>query len=586
MSLRILAVRLGGEEDVVVARQTAREVARELGFDGQDQIRIATTVSELARNAVSYAREGRVEFVLEQGDDARALAVHVTDKGPGIGDLDAVLAGRYRSSTGMGMGILGARRLMDRFEIETGAQGTSVLVAKRLPRNAPRVAEAALAAIADRIARTRPGSAHELRQQNAELMQAMQELQARTEELEQLTAELENTNRGVVALHGELEATAAELRRTSDLKTRFLSNISHEFRTPLNSILGLSRLLLDRTDGTLSDEQDRQLRYITAAATGLGDLVNDLLDIAKVEAGKVDVTPTRFSVMDLFGALRGLLRPLRTSERVELVFEEPSGVPLMVSDEGKITQILRNFIANALKYTTDGEVRVSVQFVAPDRMLFCVRDTGIGIAKEHHDRIFEEFEQVPHPLQARSKGTGLGLPLSRRLAALLKGRVAVDSEPGRGSSFFLEVPVDLTEVAADAEVKSAARTDARPRVLIADDEEAFRYVMRRMIDPARFDVVESCDGEEALELAKGLLPDVIILDLNMPKRDGYGVLDELGRFAATADIPVVVSSSLVLSQRDRARLGRSHAIMPKGTLSSETLGAVLASALEARKEPP
>ena len=265
-------------------------------------------------------------------------------------------------------------------------------------------------------------------------MQALQELAARGEELEALAAELESTNRGVVALHGELEATANELRRVSDQKTRFLSNISHEFRTPLNSILALSRLLIARTDGSLTEEQERQVRFISDAAQSLTGLVDDLLDIAKVEAGKIDVNPVRFSVHDLFGALRGLLSPLKAGDAVELLFEEPDGVPVLLQDEGKITQILRNFISNALKFTPHGEVRVSAEYKEPDRVLFCVRDTGIGIPREYHERIFEEFEQVPHALQAKIKGTGLGLPLSRRLAQLMRGQVAVASRTASSPS--------------------------------------------------------------------------------------------------------------------------------------------------------
>jgi signal transduction histidine kinase len=583
--MRIIAIGLAAEEDVVAARQCAREVARALGFDPQDQIRIATAVSELARNAVSYARDGRIEFLLEEEGTQRALVVNVADGGSGIADLDAVMNGTYRSATGMGKGIAGARRLMDRFRIDSGPTGTFIAAAKALPRHAPPLSCGQLPKIAERLARGRVSAAAELRVQNAELLLALEDLHDKTEELQSLTGELESTNRGVVALHGELEATAAELRRASDHKSRFLSNVSHELRTPLNSILALSRLLLDRTDGDLSEEQERQVRFIATAAAGLTDLVNDLLDIAKVEAGKVDVKPTRFTVYDLFGALRGLLKPLRTSESVELVFEEPSEVPVLFSDEGKITQILRNFIANALKFTSQGEVRVTAQYQAPDRILFGVSDTGIGIPKEYHERIFEEFEQVPHAMQSRTKGTGLGLPLSRKYAELLRGTVAVVSEPGGGSTFFLDVPIHYDAAGESETAVAAERTSARARVLIADDEEAFRYVMRRMIDAASYEIIETGDGDGALSLAREALPDVIILDINMPRRDGYAVLDQLGQRPETARIPVIVSSSLVLSDRDRQRLARSHAIISKASLATESLVGVLESALRDSGRP-
>jgi signal transduction histidine kinase len=583
MKMPLLTVSLETELDVVAARQRARQIARELGFEQQDQTRIATAVSEIARNAVSYGRNGRVEFALS--DDKQLLRVAVKDRGDGIPDLPAVLEGRYRSSTGLGKGILGTRRLMDFFSIESDSQGTAVIFGKNLPRHA-RIGRAELARLADVLAQHRSNPLQELREQNRELMASLSELQARTGELHQLTNELEHTNRGVVALHAELEATAAELRKVSDLKTRFLSNMSHEFRTPLNSILALSRLLLDRTDGDLSADQEKQVQLIAKAAQSLTELVNDLLDIAKVESGKVDVNATRFTVADLFAALRGLLRPLKASDSVELAFEEPVGLPILFTDEAKITQILRNFISNALKFTERGEVHVSAEFHEPDRVVFCVRDTGIGIPKEFHDRIFEEFEQVPGPMQLTRKGTGLGLPLSRKLAELLHGKVAVDSMPGAGSSFFLDVPVSWRTEGTDATPVEAERTDDRPRILIADDEEAFRYVMRRMVDPSKYEIIEAGDGASALTIAESALPDVIILDINMPERDGYSVLHELGQNPATRTIPVIVSSSLVLSERDRGRLARSFKVLSKGELSSELLGSVLSEALQAARASP
>jgi signal transduction histidine kinase len=577
MNWLIASMALERDEDVVAARRRARQIAAALDFEPQDQARIATSVSEISRNAVSYAKAGKIEFALIGETRSQTLRIAVEDQGPGIADLAAVYEGRYRSRTGTGKGIIGARRLMDEFEIETSPNGTKVVFAKQRRRDAPIVAPDALSAIAQSL----PAAANaqeELRQQNLELLDSLQELTNRNEQLESLAGEMESTNRGVVALHGELEATAYELRRASELKTRFLSNMSHEFRTPLNSILALSRLLLARTDGELTSEQEKQIHFITDAAVGLTDLVNDLLDIAKVEAGKLEVKPSRFTIFDLFGALRGLLRPLKSNDEVELIFEEPSGVPILHSDEGKVTQILRNFISNALKYTPAGAVRVSAAFKEPNRVLFSVQDTGIGISKEFHDLIFEEFEQVPSVFQTKHKGTGLGLPLSRKLAELLHGTVAVDSAPGKGSTFFLDLPARWS---AESDVSSFAETprDARTRVLIADDEEAFRYVIRRMMDAQRYEILEVSDGDAALLAARAAKPDLIVLDVNMPKRDGYSVLEELSRDDETRGIPVIMSTSLILSERDRARLFHSRAILSKATLSTELVSEMLSDAL-------
>ena len=256
-----------------------------------------------------------------------------------------------------------------------------------------------------------------------------------------LTRELEDTNRGIVALYAEIEDKAERLRLADEMKSRFLSNTSHELRTPLSSIRALAKLLLDRMDGDLSDEQERQVRYIEAAATDLSELVNDLLDLAKIEAGKVELQMAPVEVENLFRTMKGMLRPLVDDARVDLVFEPSAVTAPFDSDEGKIAQILRNFISNALKFTEQGSVRVdAVHELEPDVIVFSVTDTGIGISPENLQLIFEEFSQIEHPLQRRSKGTGLGLPLCRKLADLLGGRVEVESRIGAGSTFRLVLP--------------------------------------------------------------------------------------------------------------------------------------------------
>ena len=291
--------------------------------------------------------------------------------------------------------------------------------------------------------------------------------------MSRLNAELEDTNRGVVALYAELDEKADTLRRADELKSRFLSNMSHEFRTPLNSMLALSRLLLDDTDAPLSAEQRRQVGYIRQAAEDLAELVNDLLDLATVEAGKVVIRPAEFDVKNLFAALRGMLRPLLLNESVSLVFEEPVDVPVMTTDEGKVSQILRNFLSNALKFTERGEIRVSAR-PSPDgsSVVFAVADTGIGIAAEDRERIFDEFTQLDNPVQRRVRGTGLGLPLVRRLAGLLGGHVSVESELGVGSTFSASIPIVYAggpPAAAGAAAAEPAVDASRPTVLLVED---------------------------------------------------------------------------------------------------------------------
>jgi signal transduction histidine kinase len=264
-----------------------------------------------------------------------------------------------------------------------------------------------------------------------------------------LREELDETNQGVLALYAELDTQAEQLRQASDLKSRFLSYMSHEFRTPLGSILSIASLLTDELDGPLSSEQHKQVAFVSNAARELSDMVNDLLDLAKIEAGRITISPAWFDMFDLFAALRGMFRPIVDTSAVDLIFEEPIGLPRLYTDDKKLAQILRNFISNSLKFTTRGEVRVSAQLENGDCVRFAVSDTGIGIAQELHGALFEDFSQVDSPLQKRLRGTGLGLSLCKRFALLLGGEVGVQSTPGVGSTFFVIIPLAIAMEPAD-----------------------------------------------------------------------------------------------------------------------------------------
>ena len=279
----------------------------------------------------------------------------------------------------------------------------------------------------------------EVEQRTARAREEM--LRERQEELEGLNAKLVAANQRMTALYANLDQQTRQLKHSNAMKTRFLSHISHEFRGPLNSIFALTTLLLRRADGELNGEQDEQVGFIRKAADSLLDLVNDLLDLVKIESGKIEVHPSDFEAAELLGNLRGMLPAPLLTPAVQLVFEERADIPSLYSDEGKVSQILRNFIDNALKFTERGEVRVAASHDPEnDAVIFSVRDTGIGIAPPDQERIFDEFTQLESPAGSRGKGAGLGLALSRKLAALLGGRIRLKSELGIGSKFFLVLP--------------------------------------------------------------------------------------------------------------------------------------------------
>lgn len=583
MSWPIVVCPIQDEADVVAVRQRAKRIAGLVGLDGLDQTRVATAVSEIARNAFAYGGGGRADFALVDGAEGQSLTVTIADHGPGIADIEAVMDGTYVSPTGMGVGLAGARRLMDDFSVDTApGRGTRVRLAKTLPRGRARLGAAALRGIADAL--RQDGDADPfaaLGDQNRDLVRSFADLKARQDELARLNRELEDTNRGIVALYSELDQKAEQLREASELKSRFLSYVSHEFRTPLNSIIGLSRILLDRLDGELTAEQETQVTYIRQSAESLTELVNDLLDLAKVEAGRIEVRAARVQVEDLFAALRGALKPLTTNPAVELSVDADPGLPPIFVDEGKVAQILRNLVSNALKFTERGRVTVEAAYRPDgDRIVFTVADTGIGIAPEHIAKIFEEFGQVDGPLQRRQKGTGLGLPLSRKLAELLGGMIEVESTPGVGSVFRLDLPAGAVRLARQAE-GAAAR-----RVLVVDDEPPFRYLVRQLLkDSPGLELSEAVDGEDGLAKIADLSPDVVLLDLQMPGRSGLDVMERLRRDGALDRTAVIVATSSPITPQLKAAFDGASGFLAKHEIARDLLLGLVADREALRSAP-
>jgi CheY-like chemotaxis protein/anti-sigma regulatory factor (Ser/Thr protein kinase) len=301
-------------------------------------------------------------------------------------------------------------------------------------------------------------------------------------------------------------------------------------------------MLLARMDGDLTAEQEKQVTFMQKAASGLSELVNDLLDLAKVEAGKIEVRPTAFEVSDLFGTLRGMLRPLLVEgTAVALIFEEPDGLPTLYSDEGKVAQILRNFISNALKFTEQGEVRVTA--VQTDQTVtLSVSDTGLGLTLDDQERIFEDFVQIESPLQKQVKGTGLGLPLARKLAELLGGSLSVHSQPGKGSTFAVSLPIVYPYATA---LPSLLRPivplkAALLPILAVEDHTETLFIYEKHLQESRYQLIAARTLADARQALQQLRPAAIILDILLDGQNGWTFLRELKSDEATRSIPVLV----------------------------------------------
>ena len=574
----ILTSEIQHENDIVAVRRRAIQIASMLGFEQQDQTRVATAVSEIARNSFRYAGGGKAEFLADLASEPPKLVVRIGDRGQGIADLERVLSGQHRSETGLGVGITCARRLMDGFEIQSSQAGTTVVLEKHFPKKLIPLSFHEVLEISRKLAGQEPEDLiEELERRNDELMCTLEELLKRQEELNRLNAELEDTNRGIVALYAELDERAQQLKNSVETKSRFLSHLGHELRTPLSSIMALSRLLLDRVDGDLTPEQQKQVEFIRKSGESLYELVNDLLDLAKAEAGKAVLHPGEVQVQTLFSTLRGMLKPLSQGASVNLVFEDPSGIPPLRTDESKLGQILRNLISNALKYTEKGEVRVSAAVAGSgDAIVFSVEDTGIGIAPEHLEAIFEEFVQIENPLQRRTKGSGLGLPLSRELAELLGGGISVKSHPGQGSTFTLTLPLALPE-----KETAGSAGYRREKILIIDDEDVSRYLVRQALGSEGFIFLEAAGGAEGLARARSELPRAIFLDLRMPGLSGFDVLNILKNDPQTRNIPVITITSKSLQQEERTMLEmHSAAVFSKEIFASGSAGDDFRAALK------
>jgi signal transduction histidine kinase len=555
--------------------------ASELGCDEVHQVRLATALSEFGREALSHGADASAAFSLER--DGALVVV-----------LDSSHAASSQRS--WSAAIDAARKLVGDVTARVDPASGSLTLTLRL--GAPQVKrKAGAASLRAALARTSGGEPlDEVRLENRNLIATLDELTARSEELVRLNAELEETNRGVMAMYGqladeleetnrgvvalyaELDDKSAQLNRASEAKSRFFAGVSHELRSPLSSILGLSRLLLD-DDGASRTEQRTQLQLIAASARELLELVNELLDVAKAESGRLVPEPAHVDLDVLFSELRGSMRPLARAG-VDLEVDAPAGLEVE-TDRVLLAQVLRNLLSNALKFTLEGRVRLTAELQSAYELVISVSDTGIGIAPEHQERIFEEFFQVRGPLQADRRGTGLGLPYARRVVQTLGGILSLRSEPGAGSTFSVHLPKAWEAMLPD--VKSPARRGSpagdAASILIVDDDASFRAALRGLLEDFARHVVEARGGNEGLELMRNNRPDVVFLDLRMPDLDGAAVLAAMTSDASLRDVPVVVVSSAELDDLDRAAVRAAAGFLGKDDVNRDRVRDVLAGVL-------
>lgn len=572
----LLRLGLLGEHDVFRVRQLGREVAAVVGLEYQDQVRVATALSELARELVVLSSPATITLSLVC-DAPPVLMVTATWLGlvPGVASATELATVE---------GIAAAARLTDTCEVRCNGSGGSVSLTKRLPMSAPSPTETRLAELREACRHFRTASPlDDIRRQNQDLLHALETLQARQEDLLRVNAELEETNRGVLALHAELsdeleqtnrgvvalyaelDERSRQLREASESKTRFWRNVSHELRTPINAVIGLSRLLLDAGSAPLTTEQHHQVQLIGQSGAMLLTLVNELLDVAKAESGRIEPHLQPVALGAVFDELRSTLCPLAPTSQVLLTIEDPADVESLVTDPVLLGRILRNLVSNGLKFTEHGEVRCRARRQpAAGCLEITVTDTGIGIPPEHQQRVFEEFHQVPGQLQVRAGGTGLGLPYARRLAGILGGTLQLRSEPGRGTEVTLRVPL-ITE----------ARFGS---VLIVDDDPAMRAVLRSAMAAHADRTAEAGDGVDALRAMRAECPDLVLLDLNIPAPDGRAVLAEMRSDPVLRTVPAVVVTSAELDDNERVTLGATAGMLEKSQLSTPLLLAAAAQA--------
>jgi signal transduction histidine kinase len=441
----IVSTRLGDvyvrrEGDIVKVRERVRRLTREMGFDSTTQIKVTTAVSEVTRNIYEYAKSGAISLSLAERGADFGLQVTARDDGPGIDEatLRSIMRGQYQSSSGLGVGLSGTRKLMDEFDIQTKPdEGTRVTLVKWMPRGVADDVKNRVEELRAHLGEDVEDSVvEELQQQNRDFVKILGELEDKRAQLEELNQQLNQSNQ-------ELNEANSKLRELAEMKEEFLALTTHDLRSPLTVISGVISFFTSGRLGELSPEQKNMVSMMERNTHNLIELVNDLLDASKLESGTMRLDLTSFDLREVINELREtMLLPLAKEKEIELVETFPADLPFVKADRAKLRRILLNLLSNALKFTQKGgRVEICAEPKEQEHIRISVSDTGVGIAPEDVTRLFDKYEQTRSRATRGEKGTGLGLYITKQLVELHGSQITVTSEPGKGSTFSFTLPI-------------------------------------------------------------------------------------------------------------------------------------------------
>ncbi len=567
----LVTMMVAHEEDIFTVRQRARRVAGQVGFGAPDQTRIATAVSEIARNAHDYAGGGRVEFGIDDEGPRQLLVVRIVDKGPGIAELPAILEGRYRSTTGLGIGITGSRRLMDRFEVVTNpGAGAVVTLGKAIPTGRPALDGPAIVALADAMRSWSEGPQAAMREQNRELLASLAELSEREEETRRLNAELAETNRGVVALYAELETQAGRLReagaslenqvaaRTAELAEanarleaeaterermgedlrqsqkmeavgQLTGGIAHDFNNLLTGIVGSLDLMQSRIAKGRVENLGRYIETAMASAHRAAALTHRLLAFARRQP--LDPKPT--DVRKLIDGMMDLIRRT-TSEAIAIRVAFDEDLWPTLCDPHQLENAILNLVINARDAMPGGgtltiavsNVRGPSSGPSPgDCVCIDVSDTGTGMPPEVVKRAFDPFFTTK-PL---GQGTGLGLSMIYGFARQSEGHARIESVVGRGTTVSVRLPRHLggpAEATMPEGVPEVPPGEGET-VLVVEDERVVRDLIVEVLHELGYETLQAPDGLSGLRVLQSLARiDLLVTDIGLPGLNGRQLADQ------------------------------------------------------------